>query len=97
MVNDPKLVERVRDAAAALEKKGMTRAENEARWSWLINGLHAEVGAFAALPSAAAERADAAFCLFLHVLASRTTRISPAWPTAVAERLDISAPKGVSE
>ena len=97
MVNDPKLVERVRNAAAALEKKGMTRAENEARWSWLINGLHTEVGAFAALPSAAAERADAAFCLFLHVLASRTTRISPAWPTAVAARLDISAPKGVSE
>ena len=89
MVNDPKLVERVRGAAAALEEKGMTRAENEARWSRLVNGLLTEVGAFAALPSAAAERADAAFCLFLHVLAGRTMRIARAWPDAIADRLEI--------
>jgi hypothetical protein len=94
MVNDPRLVERVRGAAAALEEKGMTRAENEARWSWLINGLHTEVGAFAALPSAATERADAAFCLFLHVLASRTMRIAGAWPAAIADHLEIRPAKG---
>jgi hypothetical protein len=94
MVNDPKLVERVRKAASALETRASTRAEDEARWSWLINGLHQEVSAFAALPSAAAERSDAAFCLFLHVLASRTMRIAPAWPAAVAERLGLSSPDG---
>jgi hypothetical protein len=94
MVNDPKIVERVRKAASALESKAKTRAEDEARWSWLINGLHKEVSAFAALPSAAAERSDAAFCLFLHVLASRTMRIAPAWPAAVAERLGIRPPEG---
>jgi len=94
MVNDPRLVERVRGAAAALEEKGMTRAENEARWSWLINGLQTEVAAFAALPSAAAERADAAFCLFLHVLASRTMRIAGAWPAAIADHLEIRPAKG---
>ena len=92
MVSDPRIVGRVTDAVAALEEKGMTTAENEARWSRLTNGLFTEVGAFAALPSAAPGRSDAALCLFLHVLASRTMRFSPAWPDAVADRLGIPAP-----
>ncbi|HEY0934244.1 MAG TPA: hypothetical protein VGD91_10935 [Trebonia sp.] len=87
MVNDPKIVDRVSHAVAALEQPGLTAAENQARWSRLTGGLRAEVGAFAALPAAAPGRDDAALCLFLHVLASRSMRFAPAWPAALADRL----------
>jgi Helicase HerA, central domain len=93
MVNDPGIATRIRTAVAALEEKGTTPGENEARWSALIDGLLTEVGAFPALPSTAPERSDAAYCLFLHALASRTMRFAPSWPAAVADRLhDDSGP-----
>ena len=91
MVGDPRTVTRLKDAVAALEAQGITPAEAESRWSALVSRLQAEVGQFAALPSADPGRADAAFCLFLHSLAIRTMRFSPGWPTAVAARLGITA------
>jgi hypothetical protein len=90
MVNDPKVVSRVKDRVAALEATGLAKAEIESRWSKLTDGLLAEIGGFAALPSADPGRSDAAFCLFLHSLAIRTMRFSPAWPAAVASRLGIT-------
>lgn len=90
MVNDPRVVSRVKDRVAALEATGLAKAEIESRWSKLTDGLLAEIGGFAALPSADPGRSDAAFCLFLHSLAIRTMRFSPAWPAAVASRLGIT-------
>ena len=48
MVNDPRIVDRVSQAVAALEQPGLTTAENQARWSRLTDGLLAQVGRFAA-------------------------------------------------
>ena len=90
MVSDPVTVARIKDAVAALEVKGLTATEIESRWKQLTDRLHTEVAAFAALPSADPGRSDAAFCLFLHSLAIRTMRFSPAWPTAVADRLGLT-------
>jgi hypothetical protein len=90
MVGDPATVNKIKDAVAALEVKGLTGAETESRWKQLTGWLHAEVGNFAALPSADPGRSDAAFCLFLHSLAIRTMRFSPSWPKSVATRLGIT-------
>ena len=49
------------------------------------------VGRFPALPAAGQARADAAFCLFLHVHATTPLRRQPQWPDAAARVLDISA------
>ncbi|HEX4829751.1 MAG TPA: DUF87 domain-containing protein [Trebonia sp.] len=91
MVGDPVTVAAIKDAVAALEAKGRTSAEIDAGWQRLIGLLRASVGGFAALPSADPGRSDAAFCLFLHSLAIRTMRFSPAWPASVATRLGIPA------
>jgi hypothetical protein len=91
MTGDPATVGKIKDAVAALEVKGLIGAEIESRWKQLIGLLHAEVGAFSALPSADPGRSDAAFCLFLHSLAIRTMRFSPSWPKSVATRLGIPA------
>ena len=91
MVGDPTALNKIKDAVAALEVKGLTGAEIESRWKQLVSRLHTGVGAFAALPSADPGRSDAAFCLFLHSLAIRTMRFSPSWPKSVATRLGIPA------
>ena len=91
MVGDPVTVNRVKDAVAGLEVKGLPEAELVSRWGALLGLLRAQVAAFPALPAAEPGRSDAAYCLFLHALAVRTMRFSPAWPTAVATRLGIIA------
>jgi hypothetical protein len=90
MVRDPRTMSRAKNAVADLEARGLTAAEIESRWEKLLQHLYHEIGAFAALPSADPGRSDAAFCLFLHALAIRTMRFSPAWPKAVAARLGIT-------
>ena len=78
----------------ALETAGLTRAEQGGRLTGLIRRLLDTVGTFAALPSAEPGRADAAFCLFLHVLANRSLRTAPAWwPAVIARRLGITRPQ----
>ncbi|MGH3150462.1 MAG: ATP-binding protein, partial [Streptosporangiaceae bacterium] len=96
MVGDPATVNRIKDAVAGLEVKGLPEAELAGRWGALIALLRARVGAFPALPAAEPGRSDAAYCLFLHAMAVRTMRFSPAWPVAVATRLGIipSGPAG---
>jgi hypothetical protein len=90
MVYDPVVVARVKDAVAALEVKGMSAADVEAKWATLLTGLRDQVALFPSLPSVDPEQSDIAYCLFLHALAVRTMRFSPAWPAAVATRLGIT-------
>ena len=90
MVYDPMIVGRVKDAVAALEVKGLSAADTEARWATLLTGLRDQVASFPSLPSADPGQSDIAYCLFLHALAVRTMRFSPAWPAAVATRLGIT-------
>jgi len=97
MVNDPQTVAGIKDDVAALEVSGLSAADIAARWSKLTERLYGDVGKFAALPSADPGRSDAAFCLFLHSLAIRTMRFSPAWPRSVASKLGIQSPPGATE
>jgi hypothetical protein len=92
MVGDPLLVDRVREAVAALEEKGRTRDELEDRWAALLRLLRSHVVRFPALPATEPDLSDAVYCLFLHALAVRTMRFPMSWPTAVATRLGITAP-----
>lgn len=92
MVCDPVTVTGIKEAVAALETKGLTNAEIERRWGILLDRLRGHVGSFPALQAAGPSQDDAAFCLFLHTLAIRTMRFSPAWASAVAARLGITAP-----
>jgi hypothetical protein len=52
--------------------------------------LRDQVALFPSLPSVDPGQSDIAYCLFLHALAVRTMRFSPAWPAAVATRLGIT-------
>jgi hypothetical protein len=53
--------------------------------------LYETVARFAALPVADPGRSDAAFCLFLHVYASRPVPLRPGWPAVAAGLLGIAA------
>jgi hypothetical protein len=92
MVCDPVTVSGIMDAVAGLEVDGLTAAEIEHRWTGLLDRLLGCVGSFPALPTTEAGKKDAAYCLFLHALAVRTMRFSPAWTTAMAARLGITQP-----
>ncbi len=92
MVRDPVVVGKIKDAVAALEVTGLPAEETEGRWTALLDRLHGQVASFPALPSSEPGRSDAAYCLFLHALAVRTMRFTPAWPAAVAARLGIPEP-----
>jgi hypothetical protein len=91
MVCDPLTVTSIKEGVAALEVKGLTSAEIERRWNALLERLLRHVASFPALPDAESSQHDAAYCLFLHALAIRTMRFSPAWASAVAARLGVTA------
>jgi Helicase HerA, central domain len=93
MVRDPGLVHYFEQIVAVLEKRELEKAEAGDAWRQLIDGLRLKVSSFAALPSSEPEVSNAAYCLFLHTLAIRTTRFSPAWSAAVANQLGISEPR----
>jgi hypothetical protein len=94
MVNDPRIVTDVTDAAVAVARAGGTPAEQRAGLAELRGRLYETVGRFAALPTSDPGRSDAAFCLFLHVYASSGLRVMPAWPAIAARFLEITAPGG---
>ena len=94
MVNDPRIVTDVTDAAGAVARAGSTPAEQRAGLAELRGRLYETVGRFAALPTSDPGRSDAAFCLFLHVYASSGLRVMPAWPAIAARFLEITAPGG---
>ena len=97
MVSDPLVVNRIKDAVAALEEKGHTPDETASRWAALLWLLRSHVAKFPALSAAEPGVSDAAYCLFLHALAVRTMRFPPSWPAAVAARLGITAPPSPEE
>lgn len=92
MVNDPRIVRDVTDAAGAAARAGTTPAEQRAGLTELRGRLYETVGRFAALPTDDPDRSDAAFCLFLHVYASSGLRVRPTWPAIAARFLEITAP-----
>jgi len=94
MVRDPLVINRIKDAVAALEVKGLSVKEIDGRWATLLSRLRTQVTSFPALPSADPGLSDAAYCLFLHALAVRTMRYQPSWPAAVATRLGIPVQSG---
>jgi hypothetical protein len=94
MMNDPRIVTDVTDAAGAVAGAGSTPAEQRAGLAELRGRLYETVGRFAVLPTGDPGRSDAAFCLFLHVYASSGLRVMPAWPAIAARFLEITAPGG---
>ena len=93
MVADPVIVGKVRNWVAALEVRGLPAPELAMRWQALLAGLKAHVATFPALPAVGPGHDDAAFCLFLHAMAVRTTRSPDSWPRAVAQRLGLGVPQ----
>ena len=90
-MRDVGLVDEVEQIIRSLEAPGMTQEEQDALWSRLIDGLTMRVRSFPALPTEAPGLSDAAYCIFLHSLASRHVHFRPAWSAAVAQRLGLSA------
>jgi hypothetical protein len=94
MVNDPVIVADITSAAAAAGDQGRPGGIAEDLGGGLaeLRGrLFDTVGRFAGLPAADPGRADAAFCLFLHVHATSAMRGQPAWPAVAARLLGIAA------
>jgi hypothetical protein len=94
MVNDPVIVADITSAAAAAGDQGRPGGIAEDLGGGLaeLRGrLYDTVGRFAGLPAADPGRADAAFCLFLHVHATSAMRGQPAWPAVAARLLGIAA------
>jgi hypothetical protein len=97
LVNDPRTAASLMSAARALEAAGDTPAagpaglaEPEAGLAELRGLLYDTVGQFAALPQADPGRADAAFCLFLHVHASSAPPLRTEWPAVAARFLGLT-------
>ena len=94
MMNDPRIVRDVTDAAGAVARAGTTPTDQRAGLAELRGRLYETVGRFAALPTGDPGRSDAAFCLFLHVYASSDLRVRPTWPAIAARFLEITAADG---
>jgi hypothetical protein len=91
MLNDPRTVTRITAAARPLTAASAGPAEPGL--TSLRQVLEEEVGRFPALPAGDPGRADAAFCLFLHVHASGALREQPGWPLRAARLLGITKPR----
>jgi hypothetical protein len=94
MVNDPVIVADITSAAAAAGdpgRPGSTAEDQGGGLAELREKLYDTVAKFAGLPAADPGRADAAFCLFLHVHATSAMRDRPAWPAVAARLLGIAA------
>ena len=81
MVNDSRIVSDVTKAADAADTDGLAA---------LRDSLYGAVGRFPALPAADPGRADAAFCLFLHVYSTSGLHAMPAWPSVAAGLLGLT-------
>jgi len=93
MMNDPVIVRDITSAAAAAGepgRPGVTPGELGGGLAELRGRLFDATARFAALPTADPGRADAAFCLFLHVHATSAMRAQPAWPAVAAGFLGIT-------
>ncbi|MGH3208872.1 MAG: hypothetical protein ACRDNO_14040, partial [Trebonia sp.] len=94
MVNDPVIVGDITSAADAAGDPGRpgTLPEDQGGGPTELRGrLYDTVARFPDLPTADPGRADAAFCLFLHVYATSAMRDRPSWPAVAARFLGIAA------
>jgi hypothetical protein len=80
---------RIRIAAGALEEDGLTEEQIVERWAELTGTLREIVGAYRALPADEPGITDAAYCTFLHALATVNMHFSAEWAEAVASELGI--------
>ena len=96
MVRDPTLLAAIQERVRSLQEKNPPPGENAKRWKALVGDLRRYVLSFPALPKDEPALSDAVYCLFLHALAVRTTRLSAAWPKAVARRLGITGATDVN-
>jgi hypothetical protein len=94
MVRDARLVGEVSQLVRALEKRGSPSEEKEASWAELLGSLRSRVGSFPALPAKDPGLSDAAYCIFLHSLATQRMHFAPAWSRAIAERLGLPVAGG---
>ena len=90
MISDPRIVAGLARATDAAAQPGLSPAAHQSAQSELASELFAAVGMFAALPSAAPGRNDAAYCLLLHALAAGALRSAPGWPEGASRLLGIS-------
>ena len=72
---------------AALAKPGLASDDMRSEYNGLTGDLRSAVAAFSSLPSEEPERSHAALCVFVHVMAAQTMKMSPSWPRVVAEKL----------
>ena len=87
---DGGLRDRVNARMAALGAQGVGAEELRSEYAGLAGDLRSAVAAFRALPSQEPELSHAALCVFVHVMASQTMRMSASWPAAVARELEIA-------
>jgi hypothetical protein len=87
---DASLRDRINVHLAALGKPGMDADGLRSEYAGLAADLRSAVGEFPALPSQEPERSHAALCVFVHVMASQTMKMSTSWPVAVARELEIA-------
>jgi hypothetical protein len=84
---DAALRKRIDGRLAALGKGGLGAEAMRSHYDGLAADLRGAVAAFPALPSEEPERSHAALCVFVHVMAAQTMKLSPSWPRVVAEKL----------
>ena len=87
---DAALRDRINAHLAALGTQGVGPDELRLEYAALASDLRSAVGGFPALPSQEPERSHDALCVFVHVMASQTMKMSTSWPDAVARELEIS-------
>jgi len=86
---DTMLRTKIDERLAALAKPGIAAQAVTSGYGGLVNDLRSAVAAFSSLPSEEPERSHAALCVFVHVMAAQTMKMSPSWPKVVAEKLGI--------
>ncbi len=89
MVRDPRLREQLSTTRADVAKPETDQTVLRRRWDRLAEVLRNRVRSYPALPSEEPEVSDAAFCLFLHGLATESMTYSSRWPQSVARQLGI--------
>ena len=91
---DAALRDRVNARMATLGKPRLEAEALRAEYIGLAGDLRSAVAAFPALPAEEPERSHAALCVFVHVMAAQTMKMSPRWPQVVAEKLAATADMG---
>jgi hypothetical protein len=95
ITRDLALRDKINARLAALAEPGLTPGGMRSEYDSLTTDLRSAVAAFSALPSEEPERSHAALCVFVHVMAAQTMKMSASWPRVVAEKLGVRAKEGV--